>query len=65
MAGGWAQAQAVLPTTLLTRQVLPRPQDAVLRRGALPLLRYDLRRSRGLPYCGILQQGEYSKGRHI
>lgn len=41
MGGGWKAVQTVLPEPLSAGQVLPGPQNAVLRRGALSLLRDD------------------------
>ena len=37
--GGRQHEQDLLPEPLPARQAVPRPQDLVLRRGALPLLR--------------------------
>ena len=42
VAGGRPQAQALLSATVSPRQVLPGPQDLVLRRGAFPVLRDDM-----------------------
>lgn len=42
MAGGRSQAQALLPAALPIGKVLPRPQDTLLRRGTVPLLRDDV-----------------------
>ena len=56
--GVWKEVQAILPKPLPNRQVLPRPQDSLLRRRTVPLLRDDRRRLGRLPHRWLLQQGE-------
>ncbi|VVC88129.1 unnamed protein product, partial [Leptidea sinapis] len=44
---GRPETQVVLPAAVPPRQVLPRPQNSLLRRGAFPLLRYLLTKEEG------------------
>ena len=55
-----ARAQGVLPEPVSARQAVPGPQDAVLRRGPVLILRHDrVRRADEQARGGwVLQQGE-------
>ena len=54
----WKEVQTILSESLSYSQVIPGPQDPLLRRGAVPVLRDDGGRLGWLPYRGLLQQGE-------
>lgn len=51
--GGWQEGEDLLPEPVLPGEAFPGPQDAVLRRGPLLVLRaVRVRRARGA-YCGV------------
>mmetsp|Transcript_1159 Transcript_1159/g.4053 ORF Transcript_1159/g.4053 Transcript_1159/m.4053 type:complete len:290 (+) Transcript_1159:649-1518(+) len=56
------QGQAVLPELVPPVQALLGPQDVLLRRGALLVLRFDREGCAGAPHRGVLQQGEELPG---
>lgn len=57
LGSGWQALQTVLSKPLPSGQVLPGPQNALLRCRTLPLLRHDYRGLRGMPHRRLLQQG--------
>lgn len=53
-SGGWEREHNLLSEPVSVGQVVPGPQDALLRCGALPLLRSHTERQQGLPPGGLL-----------
>ena len=58
LGGGRIKAQSVLPEPLFISQMLPGHEDALLRRGTVPLLRHDSCRFGRMSHRRILQQRE-------
>ena len=55
--GGRQRQQDLLSEPLSSREALPRPQDSLLRRGTLPLLRSHQKRRTWQPSSGLLLKG--------